>query len=198
MEIAEWSIGTFLQRVASRRLTPSGGAVAAVGGAMGAALCEMVCTHTDGALTEAAATLAAARERLLALADEDAAAVRAFDDALAGATDAGDEGETDGRTAALEAAHERLLTVPIETAETCLLVVETAEAVLAEGNERAVADGVTGVLLAAAALEAAVYTARTNVEDDPATVARLEELEADARAAKADALAVVAGEPASQ
>ena len=195
-------IGAFLEALASKRLTPSGGSTAAVGGAMGAACCEMVCVHTDGVsvpessgadastptdspapgdLSEAAAELAACRERLLELADEDVAAVGAFDSAL------------EGDEAARADAEARLLAVPIRTAEACLVVLECAEVVLAAGNPRALADGVTGVLLADGALEAAVYTARTNLgaSESPAaaTERRLSALETDAAAARRRALA---------
>ena len=95
MTFADQPIGEFLDAVASEQVTPSGGAVAPVGGAMGAALCEMVCIHTvdtDGSETAAdelidvGGALADQRERLLDLADEDAAAV----DAVGAAFESGD------------------------------------------------------------------------------------------------------------
>lgn len=46
MNFADQTISEFLEDVAATTVTPSGGAVAAIGGAFGAALCEMVCIHT--------------------------------------------------------------------------------------------------------------------------------------------------------
>jgi formiminotetrahydrofolate cyclodeaminase len=48
MTFANQTISEFLEHVAAATVTPSGGAVAAIGGAAGAALCEMVCIHTIG------------------------------------------------------------------------------------------------------------------------------------------------------
>ncbi len=179
MKYADWTIGEFLERVGSTQLTPSGGAVAAIGGALGAALCEMVCAHTDDEpLAESAAQVATCRERLLDLADEDAAAVRTFQDAQTAVDTGTVDAEQEPRTA-----RQRLLDVPVRIAETCLVVVEWTTRVLADANPRTVADGVTGALLAHAALQAAVHTARTNSDGNEATRDRLATIEADAAAA---------------
>lgn len=180
MTVAQQPIGEFLDAVASGRVTPSGGAVAAVGGAAGAALCEMVCIHSIDAagsseLAAARENLETNRQRLLDLADGDARVVDRMQSAFA----------THGRHAsetqrALEAATE----VPLEIAETSLDVLDHAEGVVTEGSDRAAADAVTGTLLAHAALRSAVGTVRANLElvEDDAYVsersARVEELDA--------------------
>ncbi|QHS17065.1 cyclodeaminase/cyclohydrolase family protein [haloarchaeon 3A1-DGR] len=202
MTIADRPIGDFLADVASARVTPSGGAVAAVGAAMGAALCEMVCIHTvghedDRAATNAAETNAAQgpkdaegtdpdfialrsvfgdrRERLLELADADVAAVNAVGEAFA--ADVG----PDRRHEAAERATE----VPIETAATARDVLTDAIAVIEHGNRNAVPDGVTGAFLAHAAVRASTATVRANLaslEDEPAATfaERADAIEADA------------------
>jgi len=185
MTFADQPIGEFLDGVASGQVTPSGGAVAAVGGAMGAALCEMVCIHTAG--TEEAATelsgvgdtLADRRERLLALADEDAAAV----DAVGAAFESGDDGR-------IQAAAKRSTKVPLETAEVCLDVVEHARTVTAKGTPVAVPDAAVGALLAAAALQASVATVRANLDviDDESFVAAMKQRADEAEAAGEAAL----------
>jgi len=185
MTFADQPIGEFLDGVASGQVTPSGGAVAAVGGAMGAALCEMVCIHTAG--TEEAATelsgvgdtLADRRERLLALADEDAAAV----DAVGAAFESGDDDR-------IQAAAKRSTKVPLETAEVCLDVVEHARTVTAKGTPVAVPDAAVGALLAAAALQASVATVRANLDmiDDESFVAAMKQRADEAEAAGEAAL----------
>ncbi|KAA9395894.1 formimidoyltetrahydrofolate cyclodeaminase [Haloarcula sp. CBA1130] len=162
MTFADQSIDEFLAAVASGQVTPSGGAVAAIGGAMGAALCEMVCIHTVGPngsepaadeLREVGDALADCREQLLTLADEDAAAV----DAVGAAFEHGDDDR-------IQAASKRSTEVPLETAEVCLGVVKHACTVTAKGTPVAVPDAVVGALIAAAALQASAATVRANLD----------------------------------
>jgi len=186
MTFADRPIGEFLDDVAASQVTPSGGAVAAVSGAMGAALCEMGCIHTvgtersgvaSGELSAIADALADNRERLLALADEDAAAV----DAVGVAFESGDDDR-------IQAASKRSTEVPLETAEVCLDVVEHARTVTAKGTAVAVPDTAVGALLAAAALRASVSTVRANLDliDDEPFVAAMKQ-----RADKAEAVGEV-------
>ncbi|GGK72852.1 cyclodeaminase/cyclohydrolase family protein [Haloarcula sebkhae] len=188
MTFAAQPIGEFLDDVASGQVTPSGGAVAAVGGAMGAALCEMVCIHTvgtdgsdveSGELSALADALADNRERLLALADEDAAAV----DAIGAAFESGDD-------ARIQEVSKRSTEVPLETAEVCLDVVEHARTVTVKGTPVAVPDATVGALLAAAALQASVSTVRANLDiiDDESFVAALKQRADEAEAAGEAAL----------
>jgi len=193
MTFANQPIGEFLDDIASGQVTPSGGAVAGIGGAMGAALCEMVCIHTvgtDGSETKAGELAAVredltdSRERLLALADEDAAAV----DAVGAAFESGDNGK-------IQAASKRSTEVPLETAEVCLDVVKHARSVTAKGTSVAVPDAAVGALLAAAALQASVSTVRANLDliADKSFVAEMEqranEVEAAGEAALEEAVA---------
>lgn len=189
MTIADQPIGEFLDAVAAQQVTPSGGAVAAVGGAMGAALCEMTCIHTVGgdepgaAPAELAAvrdTVADRRAQLLTLADEDVIAV----DAVQAAFDSGDD-------ARIQATLQRSTEVPLETAELCLDVLEHAVTVTAEGTSVAVPDAAVGALLAHAAVRASVSTVRANLDTitDEAFVAEMEERAAAAETASETALA---------
>jgi len=68
-------IGAFLDDVASERVTPAGGTVVAIAGAMSAALCEMACIHTSAARSPGTETDAADDA-----ADDDAADDDAADD----------------------------------------------------------------------------------------------------------------------
>lgn len=160
MSIADRPVGDFLEAVASGTATPGGGAVAAVSGAAGAALGEMVCANTDaddGALAEARGELAASRTRLLALADDDVGAVADLMDAYGDGDDA------------VQAASERAAEVPLAVAEACLAVLRSAAVAVERGNPNAAPDGVVGAYLAHAALRASVYTVEVNlpgVEDE--------------------------------
>ena len=191
MTFADRTIGDFLDSVASSSVTPSGGATAAIGGASGAALCEMVCIHTlrkDGygdveqELTDARDELDAHRTRLLELADEDSAAVEDLQAAF-------ETPDDEGRDEAVREAAKRTTEVPVATAEACLAVLERATVVAEKGTRNAVADAGTGAFLAHAGVRASVSTARHNVgtiEDATfvaATETRLAEIDDAAEAA---------------
>lgn len=173
MAIADRTIDEFLQRVAEGRPTPGGGAVAAVGGAAGAALCEMVCRLSidhrepgDGAdtLEDLAAALSEHRATLLGLADEDVAAVRA---AMDGSSDR----------------DRRMLAVPLETAKEGLAVLERSGTVADLGFPPAVGDAGTGALFAHACCRAALQNVRINqastdtLDDDREITAEVDRLD---------------------
>lgn len=163
-------IGEFLDAIASERVAPAGGTTAAVAGAIGAALCEMVCTHTlaaetqnragsgaaasdavggDGqSLSELRAGLHRRREALLSLADRDAAVV----EELFGA-----DGASSTRL------ERRAAGVPLSVAEASLGVLTDAEVVFARGRSGVAADAKTGAYLADAAVRASVETVRIDV-----------------------------------
>lgn len=153
MTFASLEIEAFTDAVASRSVTPSGGAVAAVVGALGASLCEMGCLHADADLSDTGRALAAHRSRLLALADEDAAAVDELQDAH----------RRDAPDAAVAAA-KYATDVPLETATESLAVLETAPAILEDGSSTAAPDVATGAYLANATCKAAVVMVRANLD----------------------------------
>jgi len=155
-------VGELLSAVASPSITPGGGVCAAVVAATGAALCEMGCVHSvrkdgDGADLEATGErLRAARERLLGLADADAAAAEELFDAV----DAGTDTERPAK---------RATGVPLAVAESCVAVLEAAVTVVVEGTHTARPDVVTGVCCVEGARRGALFTVRTNaafLEDD--------------------------------
>jgi formiminotetrahydrofolate cyclodeaminase len=178
MNYANQSVDRFLAAVASESVTPAGGTVAAVAGAAGASLCELVCIHTDDARAELGGVredLREDRRRLLELADADADAVEAL---LRAQSEGGGDTET-----------KRATGVPLAIAEGCLAVLERAPAVVGSGNPNAVPDAVTGAFLAHAALRASVFTVRSNLRhvDDGAfveeTAGRAADVERDAERA---------------
>ncbi|EMA48588.1 cyclodeaminase/cyclohydrolase family protein [Halococcus salifodinae] len=179
MNFANQTINEFLGNVAASTVTPSGGAVAAIGGASGAALCEMVCIHTiekdDYAdvrpeLTDIRNELRNHRDRLLELADEDSIAVNELQAAFETSSD-------ENRTELVQEKSRRTTEVPLQIAEVCLEVLEHARVVTSKGNRNALADAGTGVFLAHSALKASVYTAESNLEliEDPTVVTEAEE-----------------------
>jgi len=184
--IAGTTIAEFLAGVASREVAPSAGAVTAVTAASGAALCEMVAIHTSdpsAALNDAREGLAGDRSELLALADDDAAAVDRVQTAFEADT------ETDHPQAALKRSTE----VPLAIAETCGAVVERAVVVADEGTRNAVVDTVVGARLARTALDSAATIVRANLDllDDESFVAEVRDRLRDAEATADESLELV-------
>ncbi|MDD3493672.1 MAG: cyclodeaminase/cyclohydrolase family protein, partial [Candidatus Thermoplasmatota archaeon] len=128
MSLAEQRLTEFMDILASGAPTPGGGSAAALGGAMGAALAEMVCNLTLGkdayadVQEEVSRVQAACREhrrRLISLVDEDASA---FDQVMvAFKMPKGEE-----RSSAIQAGYRKAASVPLETARHCLGVLEQA------------------------------------------------------------------------
>lgn len=195
MSYADMTVREFVEELSTDSATPGGGSAAAIAGAMGAALGEMVCNLTIGKedfeeveddMEAAWETLEGHRERLLDLADEDS---EAFDELMAAYRTPEDEGKAE----AIEAASKTAAEVPMETAQECLGVIEESIDVAAAGNPNAVTDAGTAALLAHAALESALYNVEINLGsiDDEAFCVEMQEktdqLIEDADAALAEA-----------
>ncbi len=177
MTLAQETLDAFLSSIASENIAPGGGSAAAVVGATGTALCEMVCIQTPGDedLAGRRADLEASRDRLMELAETDR---RLVDENFGGGTVSLDQSD-----------FKRLTGVPLSIAEEAGTVLETATVVVAEGNENAVADGIVGATVTKGALDAAVFTARCNLpylEDDDYVSETSERLDAIEAAATAD------------
>lgn len=176
MTYDEQTIGEFLDGVASREVTPAGGTSAALVGAIGTALCEMVCLHTIGRdeyadvaaeMADARDELGVQRELLLDLADRDAEVVEDLLDAVDGSDPT--------------AARKRATGVPLAIAEACLPVLEHAAVLTEVGNSNAAPDAGTGSFLVRSALEASLFTVRCNLDgiSDPSFVEEMETRAAD-------------------
>lgn len=179
MAFADQTISEFLESVASVTVTPSGGAVAAIVGASGAALCEMMCVHTIGKdgysaveteMAEIRDGLRIRRDRLLALADEDSKAVDALQTAFR-------TPEDENRAEIIQDTSILATEVPLEIAEVCLDILEYATVVTENGNQNAIADAWTGAVLAHSALQVSVFTVQSNVKliEDTTVIAEIEE-----------------------
>lgn len=153
------TIDEFLARIASENVTPAGGTAAAVVGAIGTSLCEMVCIHTinHDEYASVAADMAEIRdelhrqqEHLLDLAEKDAVVVDELFSTTTGETDQSDI--------------KRSIGVPLTVAVACETVLDLAIEITAKGNRNALPDAGTGVFLVHAALRASVFTVRENLD----------------------------------
>ena len=156
----------FLDDLASSAPTPGGGTAAAVAGAMGAALAEMVTALTLGrdkyassheAMRPIAQAASRARVELLELSRKDS---EAYDEVVAArrlpkTTDA----EKAARDAKIGQANLRAAQVPLETARTAAGLLEAIPELAEKGNPNAASDAGAAAIL----LESAVQGALLNV-----------------------------------
>ena len=202
------TVDQFVERLASSDPVPGGGSASAVAGSVAAGLVAMVAALSKGrpryaehAGLHAQAQGLAARlaDRLLTLADEDAAAYAGFAAALKMPRES--DAEKTARTTAVRVAARMAAEVPLRCVEACLAVVTAAEALAGRSNANASSDLGVAALLGEAAARGAAANVLVNVPSigDEAVasrlVARVDGLVSDvARLASATRAAVDSGE----
>ena len=164
------SLTGFVGAVASPTPAPGGGSVAALVGALGAALAQMVAGLTfgrkkyaavDAEMRELGLKAAGLVNTLSALIARDAASYEKVMAAYKLPSE-----PADALTARRSAITDALLgaaEVPLETARACAAVAELAATCAEKGNTNAVSDAGVAALLADAACRGAVYNVRINV-----------------------------------
>ena len=165
-DFADLPVRKFLDDLASSAPTPGGGTAAAIAGAMGAALAEMVTALTlarekyasaHEAMRPIARAAAAAREELLGLAAEDA---EAYDGVVSARRLPKDTAEQKShRDEQISRANRRAAEVPMRTARAAEGLLERLPELAEKGNPNAASDAGAAALL----LEAAVQGALANV-----------------------------------
>lgn len=168
--IENQTVQGFLDALASSQTTPGGGSVAALNGAIGAALVSMVCNVTIGkknyadveskaqAILEKSESL---RAKLTNMVAEDAAA---FDQVmLAFKLPRSSDEEKQTRTQAIQTALKGATLVPLHTAQACAEVIALSETIVEIGNVNAVSDGGAGALTAQAGLKVAALNVLINL-----------------------------------
>lgn len=169
-DFATLSIDRFLAELASEAPTPGGGTAAAVCGAMGAALAEMVAALTlskekfadaHPAVRAISESAKAARAELLSLAREDALAFDRVVEArrLPKETDA----EKTARSAAIEAANRVATEVPMRTARAAVRLLAVLPELVEKGNPSAASDAGSAALLLEASAAAALLNVGINL-----------------------------------
>ena len=170
MTHAETTLTDWLAAIAAPTPSPAGGSAAAIAGALGAALVEMVAGLTGGrekyAAAHAEAALAAERAaglrvRLHALAARDAETFAGFTAALAMPRSTPDEQAV--RLVARNAALREGAAVQLELLDGLSETAELAAAMTDRGLAGAMGDAATAALLAAAAARSAYWAVRSNL-----------------------------------
>jgi formiminotetrahydrofolate cyclodeaminase len=170
MKTTDTTVGEFLERLSGGSATPGGGSVAALSGALSAALCAMVGRLTTGRakyqevraemeqMQNAADTLTL---RLLDLVDKDIDAYNGVIDALKMPKQT--EEHRLSRQEAIQKATKQAALVPMETLRSLAELTGLVERAFTKGNPNCLTDtGVAALLIHAAALGAA-YNVRVNL-----------------------------------
>jgi formiminotetrahydrofolate cyclodeaminase len=164
------TVNGFLDELASSSPAPGGGSVAALAGALGAALTSMVCNltigkkkyaHVDGEMKKILKDAAELRSRFTGLVDKDTEAFNKVMEAF------GLPKENDAqkalREAAIVAATKEATMVPLEVMKHCIDALALAQNVAANGNKNSVSDAGVSALMLHAACESAALNVRINL-----------------------------------
>lgn len=167
---ADVTLSQFLDAVAGPSPTPGGGTVAAMAGALGAALLQMAArlprtrTNSQAERTEldrAHEKLTAAREQLATLADRDSDAYDAVTHAYR--QPKGTDEEREIRKTAIQRALKGATEVPLETVRVVASILDSARTVAASGNRAASSDIGVAIGLLDAARDGATMNVRVNL-----------------------------------
>ena len=204
--LVDRSLRGFVEETASESKAPGGGSVAAVLGALGAALGTMVAnlsSHKPGwderweEFSDFAERGKRCHDELLRLVDEDTAAFNAIVEAWR--LPDGSDAEKAAKEAAVQAAVQRAIEAPLRVMEVALESMEVAAAMAADGLQASVSDAGVAALCARSAVIGAHLNVRINAVDladqeaRDGFLARGAALQAEAERREAEVLARVDG-----
>lgn len=170
MKLTDKPVTNFLDELASNTPAPGGGSVAALSGALGAALISMVCNLTLGKkayagvqdeITELLSESEALRQELTGLLEEDVKAYTGY--SIAAKMPRGTEEEKAERQVVMQAALKVATDVPLTIAEAAVKVMDLCMPAAEKGNKWAVSDAGVAVLMAEASLRSAALNVLINL-----------------------------------
>ncbi|MCJ7698390.1 MAG: cyclodeaminase/cyclohydrolase family protein [Thermoplasmata archaeon] len=169
-KLVKMNIKMFLDELASSSPAPGGGSVAALSGALGAALSSMVCNLTRGKqgyeaaqdeIKEILQRSEELRKHLTELIDKDTEAFNEVMKALTMPKETEDQKEH--RRHAMQIAFKHAADVPLETARKCTQILDVARIVAEKGNKNSISDAAVSALMAQTGLQAAMLNVRINL-----------------------------------
>jgi len=164
------NVKEFVRETASNSPVPGGGSVAALAGALGVALATMVANLTVGKekyagveaeMQEVIKKGDAIREQLVVLVDKDATSF----DGVMKAFKLPKETDEDkaARSTKIQNEYKYAASVPMETAELALEIMDLAELVVEKGNPNAVTDGAVAAMMSRTAVLSALLNVKINI-----------------------------------
>ena len=168
--LAKKTVSAFLDELASSSPAPGGGSVAALSGALGAALTTMVCNLTigkkkyvevEGDMKKIKAEAEKLRLRFTELIDEDTQAFNKVMEAYALPKDS--EAQKTIRGAAIAAATKEATLIPLEVMKHCIDAMALTQQVASSGNANSVSDAGVSALMLHAACEGAALNVKINL-----------------------------------
>lgn len=160
----------FLDELASNSPAPGGGSVAALSGALGAALSSMVCNLTRGKqgyenvqaeIKEILEKSERLRKDLTELIDKDTDAFNEVIKTLQMPKET--ESQKELRRQALQTAFKQAAEVPLETARKCTQLLDIARIAAEKGNKSSISDAAVSALMAQTGVQAAMLNVRINL-----------------------------------
>ena len=170
MKLTDRPVANFLDELASNAPAPGGGSVAALSGALGAALISMVCNLTVGKkgyedvqddINDLLAQSEALRKELADLLEADVAAYTGY--SVAAKMPRATDEEKAERAQAMQAALKVATDVPLRIAEAAVKVMDLCMPAAEKGNKWAVSDAGVAVLMAEASLRSAALNVLINL-----------------------------------
>ena len=162
----------FVDEVSRDTAAPGGGSIAALAGALGAALASMVANLTQGKaadaqaearLQEAAQSAQEAKDALVLAVDEDTNAFNGYMDARRLAN--GSPAEKAARTEAMQLGLKSAVEVPWSTAQACLKAMAASELAMHHGNPASITDTMVGFTIAFAGVRGGIWNVLINLKD---------------------------------
>ena len=169
-QLAGSTVKDFLSELASNSPAPGGGSVAALSGALGAALSSMVCNLTIGKekyadvqdeIKKVLKKSEVLRKKLTVLIDKD---TEAFNDVMkAFKMPKETEEQKNKRSKAIQEGYKIAASVPLETARTCEEMLDVAMVVAKKGNQSSITDAAISAIMAKAGVEGAILNVKINL-----------------------------------
>lgn len=162
----------FVDEVSRDTPAPGGGSIAALSGALGAALASMVANLTQGrtrsqeaenAVLAAAGAAQKAKDQLMLAVDDDTNAFNAYMDARR--LPSGTPDEKAAREAAMQQGLKLAVDVPWRTALACLEVMKAANLAMRHGNPASITDAMQGVQMAFGGVRGGLWNVIINLKD---------------------------------
>jgi methenyltetrahydrofolate cyclohydrolase len=169
-KLVKQNVKMFLDEVASSSPAPGGGSVAALAGALGAALTSMVCNLTKAKqgyeavqdqISETLEKSEELRKDLTDLIDKDTDAFNEVMKALKMPKET--EEQKEQRRVAMQSAFKLAAEVPLETARECVQILDVAHIVAEKGNKNSSSDAAVSALMAQTGVQAAMLNVRINL-----------------------------------